>query len=357
MGDRDDLLAALAAARASSTARPRSPRRSNAAPRSSGVFVNADARPRHADRRRRRPDDDPAARRRGPAFCAEVARRTGCRVIKAARVRGRADVQALAPFHTDFHLLDSYTPGVPGGTGETFAWEIARAHRGRVPVILSRRADADNVAEAIAAVGPYAVDVASGVELRPGQKDPDKLAAFAAAVASTTVARGRGVTAVEHRFGPYGGQYVPETLMPALVELEDGVDRRARRSRLPRRARRAAARLRRPAVAAVPGRAAQRGAPATRSTSSARTSTTPARTRSTTRSARRCWPSGWASGASSPRPAPASTASRPRPRARCSTSSASSTWAPRTCAARSRTSSGWGCSARASSPSRPARGR
>src|SRR5207247_1396129 len=52
--------------------------------------------------------------------------------------------------------------------------------------------------------------------------------------------------------------------------------------------------------------------------SSARTSTTPARTRSTTRSARRCSPAGWASGASSPRPAPGSTASRRRPRAPCS---------------------------------------
>ena len=46
----------------------------------------------------------------GPVFCAEVARRTGCKVIKAARVRSRADIQALAPFHTDFHLLDSYVP-------------------------------------------------------------------------------------------------------------------------------------------------------------------------------------------------------------------------------------------------------
>jgi phosphoribosylanthranilate isomerase len=118
----------------------------------------------------------------GPAYCSEAARRTGCKVIKAARVRGRADVQALAPFHTDYHLLDSYTAGVPGGTGETFSWEIARGRRGRVPMILSGGLNPDNVAEAIAIVRPYAVDVASGVELRPGRKDPDKLAAFAAAV-------------------------------------------------------------------------------------------------------------------------------------------------------------------------------
>jgi phosphoribosylanthranilate isomerase len=127
----------------------------------------------------------------GPAYCAEAARRTGCKVIKAARVRSRADVQALAAFHTDYHLLDSYTEGVPGGTGETFSWEIARGHRGSphpVPVILSGGLSPDNVAGAIAAVRPYAVDVASGVELSPGRKDPDRLAAFAAAVRSTTVA-------------------------------------------------------------------------------------------------------------------------------------------------------------------------
>jgi phosphoribosylanthranilate isomerase len=118
----------------------------------------------------------------GPAYCAEAARRTGCKVVKAVRVRSGADVQALSAFHTDYHLLDSYTPGMPGGTGETFAWEIARAHRNSIPVILSGGLTPDNVAEAIAAVRPFAVDVASGVEHRPGEKDPDKLNAFAAAV-------------------------------------------------------------------------------------------------------------------------------------------------------------------------------
>jgi phosphoribosylanthranilate isomerase len=121
----------------------------------------------------------------GPVYCAEAARRTGCKVIKAVRVRSRADVQAVSSFHTDYHLLDSYTAGVPGGTGETFAWEIARAHRAparSAPVILSGGLTADNVGDAIAAVRPFAVDVASGVERAPGKKDPDRLEAFAAAV-------------------------------------------------------------------------------------------------------------------------------------------------------------------------------
>jgi phosphoribosylanthranilate isomerase len=71
---------------------------------------------------------------------------------------------------------------VPGGTGETFAWELAQGHRGRIPLILSGGLTPENVGEAIAGVHPFAVDVASGVEASPGVKDPAKLEAFAAAV-------------------------------------------------------------------------------------------------------------------------------------------------------------------------------
>ena len=121
----------------------------------------------------------------GPSFCAEATRRTGCRVIKAARVRSGADIQALATFHVDYHLLVSHVPGQRGGTGETFAWELARSHRGRVPLILSGGLTPENVAEAIAAVHPFAVDTASGVESSPGHKDPAKVEAFVNAVAVT----------------------------------------------------------------------------------------------------------------------------------------------------------------------------
>jgi phosphoribosylanthranilate isomerase len=124
----------------------------------------------------------------GPSFCGEVARRTGCRVIKAARIRSGADIQALGPFHTDFHLLDSYVADQHGGTGETFAWNMVRSHRRDVPVILSGGLHAGNVADAISVVHPYAVDVASGVEDAPGRKNHDKLRAFAEAVAATAPA-------------------------------------------------------------------------------------------------------------------------------------------------------------------------
>lgn len=125
----------------------------------------------------------------GPAYCAEVARRTGAKVIKAARVRDRADVRALHAFAaTDFHLLDAYVPDRPGGTGETFAWELANEHPRDRPLILSGGLTADNVADAIAAVRPFAVDVASGVETEPGVKDHARMSAFAQAVRATALA-------------------------------------------------------------------------------------------------------------------------------------------------------------------------
>jgi len=129
----------------------------------------------------------------GPAFCAEAARRTGCRVIKAAPVRTLADLQALEAFRTDFHLLDSGAGGRRGGTGKTWDWKLASAHRSAIPAILSGGLDAGNVAEGIAATRPYAVDVASGVEAEPGRKDPLKLEAFFAAAGHASEPAGQAV--------------------------------------------------------------------------------------------------------------------------------------------------------------------
>jgi phosphoribosylanthranilate isomerase len=118
----------------------------------------------------------------GPAYCREVARRTGAKVMKAVRVRGAAELHDLQRFHTDFHLLDAYSPASPGGTGESFDWELARKHPGTPPVVLSGGLTADNVGEAIEIGRPFAVDVASGTEAAPGRKDPAKLEAFMRAV-------------------------------------------------------------------------------------------------------------------------------------------------------------------------------
>ena len=118
----------------------------------------------------------------GPAFCREAGRRTGCKVMKAVRVRDAGSIRALASFDVDYHLLDAYLPGHRGGTGETFQWELVEAHHRHVPIVLSGGLTAENVGAAIAATHPFAVDTASGTEAAPGRKDPAKLEAFFRAV-------------------------------------------------------------------------------------------------------------------------------------------------------------------------------
>lgn len=115
----------------------------------------------------------------GVSFCREVARKTGCRVIKAMRVRSGAEITAAEAFRVDFHLLDAHSAAAPGGTGESFDWELLRSRRSEIPLILAGGLRADNVAEAISLARPFAVDVASGVESSPGVKDHEAMASFA----------------------------------------------------------------------------------------------------------------------------------------------------------------------------------
>lgn len=126
----------------------------------------------------------------GPDFCREAARRTGCKVIKAVRVHSAADVLGAEAFRTDYHLFDAHRSGTPGGTGESFDWELVGARRSAVPAILAGGLRPDNVAEAISVARPSAVDVASGIEAAPGVKDHELMEAFARN-AGQAAARGR----------------------------------------------------------------------------------------------------------------------------------------------------------------------
>ena len=121
----------------------------------------------------------------GPAYCAEVARRTGAKVVKAVRARNKASVRALYAYRdrVDFHMIDAYVEGERGGTGQTFSWDlVAERKSSQLPLILSGGLNPDNVGDAIAKVRSYAVDVASGIEAEPGRKDPAKVTAFMRAV-------------------------------------------------------------------------------------------------------------------------------------------------------------------------------
>ena len=121
----------------------------------------------------------------GPAYCTEVARRTGAKVIKAVRVRDQHSVRSLGAYRdrVDFHMVDAYVPGELGGTGETFSWELLADRHSEVPLILSGGITPDNAAEAVQAVQPFALDSASGTEVSPGRKDPAKVEALIRAAA------------------------------------------------------------------------------------------------------------------------------------------------------------------------------
>lgn len=78
-------------------------------------------------------------------------------------------------------LLDTFVPGIPGGTGEAFDWSLVPLGLSK-PIILAGGLTAENVAQAIEQVRPYAVDVSGGVEKAKGIKDAEKIRAFMQAV-------------------------------------------------------------------------------------------------------------------------------------------------------------------------------
>jgi phosphoribosylanthranilate isomerase len=113
---------------------------------------------------------------------AAYARRLPVRVIKAIRVREAESLDGLAGYPAQAFLLDSFVEGQAGGTGITFPWALARGATRHGRIILSGGLRPETVAEAVRTVRPYGVDVSSGVERRPGQKDPEKVREFIAAV-------------------------------------------------------------------------------------------------------------------------------------------------------------------------------
>ena len=109
-----------------------------------------------------------------PEDCLEVKRR----VIKVFRIQNIVSIEPLKKYQVSGYLLDAWCPDCYGGTGKTFNWEVAAAARQYGRIILAGGLSADNVAEALQAVQPYAVDVSSGVESAPGKKDAEKVKMF-----------------------------------------------------------------------------------------------------------------------------------------------------------------------------------
>lgn len=110
-----------------------------------------------------------------PEECASY----GHAFIKAIRVKSDTNLVQYAQdfFEAKALLLDAYTEGVAGGTGQVFDWNLIPKGLAR-PLILAGGLNANNVAQAIQQVTPYAVDVSGGVEVSKGIKDVAKIAAF-----------------------------------------------------------------------------------------------------------------------------------------------------------------------------------
>jgi phosphoribosylanthranilate isomerase len=119
----------------------------------------------------RQPDDDPFPFAHVPAFRVKDA--AGLehvrRFVAAATQAGRPPAAVL---------IDSHVEGQVGGTGHRAPWELLAGFDPGVPVILAGGLTPENVADAVAVVRPWGVDVASGVESAPGVKDPDRVARF-----------------------------------------------------------------------------------------------------------------------------------------------------------------------------------
>ncbi len=119
-----------------------------------------------------------------PERVAAIRARFGRPVMKAVGIADAGDLARVAAYAgvADRLLLDAKPPAtaeaLPGGNGLAFDWRLVAGLDVAKPVMLSGGLDSRNVATAIGLTGVQAVDVSSGVERRPGEKDPDKIAAF-----------------------------------------------------------------------------------------------------------------------------------------------------------------------------------
>lgn len=105
-------------------------------------------------------------------------KRYGLKIIKGFRVKPDFNISDVGSYRVDGHLFDTFTEDQYGGSGKVFNWEILSGLHTPVPRIISGGLTVDNVAEAVLALKPFAVDVSSGVESSPGVKDHKKMAEF-----------------------------------------------------------------------------------------------------------------------------------------------------------------------------------
>ncbi|MFA6413870.1 MAG: phosphoribosylanthranilate isomerase, partial [Syntrophales bacterium] len=175
-------------------------------------------------------------------------------LIKALPLETEEDLQGASRYPVRALLVDARADGRYGGTGKQASWSLAARLGKQKPIILAGGLKSENIVSALRTVRPRAVDICSGVESAPGKKDAEKVEKIIRIIR-------REETGVDHdpifamhssadpsrskikkrmkimktnmpdskgHFGVFGGRYVAETLMPALIELEEAYRRAAR---------------------------------------------------------------------------------------------------------------------------------
>lgn len=104
------------------------------------------------------------------------------KTIKAFRIQNEKDIRPIKKYRPNAILLDGYSENQMGGTGISFDWKIVKKLKTSIPIIVAGGLTHLNVSQAIKIVKPYGVDVSSGVETRPGQKDKRLIRKFIDAV-------------------------------------------------------------------------------------------------------------------------------------------------------------------------------
>ena len=121
-----------------------------------------------------------------PERVAEIRARSHCQIIKALPVSSAEDIAKAQDYKglANWFLFDARPPedGLPGGNGETFDWTLLNAYDGAQPYLLAGGLRADNVAEALRITHAPMVDISSGVEAAPGEKDAELMSQFVTAV-------------------------------------------------------------------------------------------------------------------------------------------------------------------------------
>jgi phosphoribosylanthranilate isomerase len=97
-------------------------------------------------------------------------------IIKAVELSDENDLQKSLNYHVAAMLVDSRHAGLYGGTGRKADWELALRIKNKTPLILSGGLNEENIKAALEKVAPHALDVNSGVEIKPGKKDHKKIA-------------------------------------------------------------------------------------------------------------------------------------------------------------------------------------